>query len=49
MGTQMERHIVKRLGRSTDLADAVIMAAENTPLVVPPGYEQGGVRVIRQL
>lgn len=49
MKIESKQDIVKRLGRSTDLADAVIMAAENTPLVVPPGYEQGGVRVIRQL
>lgn len=46
---EAKEEIIKRLGRSTDYADAVIMAAERTPVVMAAGNFTPPVRVKRQL
>lgn len=46
---ESKEDVIKRLGRSTDYADAVIMAAERTPVVVSSGNFDSQVSIRRRL
>ena len=46
---ESKQDLIKRLGRSTDMADAVIMAAERTPIMTASGSFRPKVNVTRAL